>query len=143
MSLWHWLLIGLVAVGIVPALWLLDRLGLWLEERGLLFYRKKRPSGSPLSGLVGFQQMIEPGVRHVVGVGRQRRAEHDDREARDRLLAWLREALRAETVIPEAVRLYLTQARKEGLDWKELYAEAAKGLPEHRAPAVDDVTPLD
>jgi hypothetical protein len=142
-STFQWFIVGLGAIGLVAACWLLDRLGLWLEDRGWLYYRRKKPSSSPLSSLVALQQLIEPGVQHVVGVGRQRRAEDDNGEAPHRLLACLRDSLNATPVNPEAVRLYLTQAQREGLDWQELYAEAVRGLPEHLVPPLTDVAPFD
>jgi hypothetical protein len=89
------------------------------------------------------QQFIEPGVEHVVRVAGQRRAEDAEGEPRERLLSCLREALRATPVNPEAVRLYLAQARREGLQWEELYAEAAEGLPADLVPSLEDVAPVD
>jgi hypothetical protein len=138
---WSWSIVGLVAIGLVPALWLLDRLGLWLEDRGWLFYRHKKPTSSPVSSLVSLQQIIDPGVRHVVQVGHERRSETDKGVARDRLLACLRACLTASPVNPEAVRLYLAQAELEGLDWRVLYAEAAEGLTGDLAPIPEDVAP--
>src|SRR5262249_55465665 len=128
---------------LVPALWLLDRLGLWLKDRGWLFYRKKKPTSSPLTSLVAMQQLIEPGVEHVVRVGRQRRAGDAEGEPRERLLACLRDALRSTPVNPEAVRLYLTQAKREGLRWESLYEEACRGMPADLVPPPEDVAPVD
>jgi hypothetical protein len=142
-STWQWILIVLSAVALVPALWLLDRLGLWLEDRGWLFYRRKKPSSSPLSSLVSIQQIIEPGVRHVVRVACERRVEDDDGRSWERLLTCVRATLTAAPVNPEVVRLYLAQARREGLDWQALYTQAAQGLPEDSVPPLSDVTPLD
>ena len=38
--------------GLVAALYGLDRLALWLEDRGWLYYRRKKPECSPASCLV-------------------------------------------------------------------------------------------
>jgi hypothetical protein len=143
MSAWWWVVFGLAVVCLVPTLWLLDRLGLWLEERGWLYYRKKKSSSSPLSSLVALQQLVEPGVEHVIHVGQQRRAEDADDEAKERLLSCLRGALRTTPVNPEAIRLYLTQARREGLRWELLYEEASEGLPADLLPPPRDVAPPD
>jgi hypothetical protein len=143
MNAWWWVVLGTVALLLLPALWLLDRLGLWLEDHGLLFYRNKKPTSTPLSSLVAMQQFIEPGVEHVVRVGQQRRAEDAEGEPRERLLSCLRDALRATPANPEAVRLYLTQARREGLPWEALYEQAAEGLAADRVPPLEDVAPVD
>jgi hypothetical protein len=133
----------LLGFALLPACWLLDRLGLWLEDRGWLYYRKKKSSSSSLSSFVAMQQFIEPAVQHVIQVATQHRAEDDSGAARDRLLACLRTSLIAAPVNPEMVRVYLEQAMREGLDWQQLYAEAAQGLPEDLVPPLEDVTPLD
>src|SRR5262249_7794473 len=114
MSGWHWLLVGLAVVAVVPGLWLLDRLGLWLEDRGLLFYRRRKPSSSPISSLVAMQQFLEPGVQHVIQAGQERRVEDAEGANRRRLLACLLAALQETPVNPEVVRVYLAQARREG-----------------------------
>jgi hypothetical protein len=66
MEFWHWLEWLALAVGSVAALFGLDRLGLWLEDRGWLYYRRRKPTRSPMSGFLAMQQFIEPGIRHVV-----------------------------------------------------------------------------
>jgi hypothetical protein len=143
MENWMWLVFGLIGIGLLPTFWLLDRLGLWLEDRGWLFYRNKKPSSSPLSALVAMQQFIEPGVQHVAHAGRERRVEDGRSAPRDRLLACLRKSLTTMPVNPEVIRLYLTQAKREDLDWQKLYAESALGLPEDLAPPLEDVAPVD
>jgi len=136
-------LIALVGIGVVPALWLLDRLGLWLEERGWLYYRRKKPTSSPLSSLVALHQFIEPSVEHVIAAGNKLPARSESGEVWDRLLTCLREALGATPVNPEVVRLYLSHAEREGLDWRKLYAEASRGLPEKSVPRTTDVAPVE
>ena len=68
MNLLPWMLgaLGLLAVGL--ALWLIHRGCLWLERKGLLFYRDRKPESSAASCMVALQQFIEPGVRKVVEV---------------------------------------------------------------------------
>jgi hypothetical protein len=133
----------LAAAVVVPALWLMDRLGLWLEDRGWLFYCRKKPSSSPLSSLVSIQQIIEPGVRHLVRANTERRAEDESGSAWGRLLECVRASLIAPPVNPEVVRVYLAQAKRDGLNWRELYAQAGRGLPPDRVPALADVAPED
>jgi hypothetical protein len=149
MPVWAWLIIGLLAVGVIPALWLLDRLGLWLEDRGWLYYRKKKPSSSPMSAWVAAQQFIESGVKHVVQVSQERRNEGNQGADRDRLLANILAALDATPVNPEEIRLYLVIAKREGLDWKELFEEAVRVQRSARPdrvdliPRLEDVAPRD
>jgi hypothetical protein len=148
MGLWH-CLIGLLALlAVAAALFGLDRLGRWLEDRGWLYYRRKRPSSSPLGAWVALQQFIEPTVRHVYEVGQEYR-EEDAEARRDGLLATLLDCLDATPIHPEAVRVCLTLARRGGLDWKALYEEAVRGQQAARPeraellPRVEDVAPPD
>ncbi len=53
------------SVGLVLVLYAAHRFALWLESRGLLFYRDRKPSGNPMAGFVQLQQMLEPGTQHV------------------------------------------------------------------------------
>lgn len=43
----------------------LDRFFLYLEEKGWIFYRNKKPSSSPASMWIGLHQALEPGVKHL------------------------------------------------------------------------------
>jgi hypothetical protein len=149
MNAWHWMIVGLAGIGLLPALWLLDRLGLWLEDRGWLYYRKKKPTTSSMSAWVGLQQFIEPGVKHVVQMGQERRIEDDQAGRKERLLANLLASLEAMPPNREEIRTYLTLAKREDLDWKELYEEAmqiqASARPERAdlIPTWDDVAPVE
>jgi hypothetical protein len=149
MNAWQWLISGLVGIGLVPALWLLDRLGLWLEDRGWLYYRKKKPTSSSTSAWIGMQQFIEPGVKHVVQIGQDRRSEEDETARKERILANLLASLDAMPANRAAIRFELIQANREGLDWRMLYEEAVKiqrsTRPErgNLIPPVDDVAPLE
>jgi hypothetical protein len=63
----RWLLYGLIGIGIVLMLFALDRLLLWMEKRGWLYYRTKHGSGGAASGvLTSMQQFVEPQVQHVI-----------------------------------------------------------------------------
>jgi hypothetical protein len=126
MSAWHWLAGALALLGLLTALYWLDRLGLWLEARGWLYYRYKKAGSSPASALVAFHQLIEPGVRHVREVRDERPAEGDEEAIRRWLAAGLRAALGAAPVNVEEVRFYLALARRSGLDWERLYEEAVR-----------------
>ena len=68
-----WLVV--VAVAVVA----FDRLGLWAERRGWIFYRTRKPSpGSVGSALLQAQALLEPQVRYVVEERRERPAEDQD-----------------------------------------------------------------
>ncbi len=59
-----WLLVAAVGLG---ALYGLHRLGLWMEERGYIYYLHKKPKGSSAIGsLVAFQRAIEPRAEYVI-----------------------------------------------------------------------------
>jgi hypothetical protein len=143
MNGWHWFIIGLVGIGLIPTLWLLDRLGLWLEDRGWLYYRRKKPSSSPMSAWVALQQFIEPGVKHVVQVGEQHRREDDDAVAGERILANVLASLDATTVNTEEIRAYLAIAKRAGLDWKKLYDEAVKVQRSARPDRAEHIPPIE
>jgi hypothetical protein len=61
------------AIGFVA----LDRLALWMERRGWIYWRKRKPGegtgGGPAAGLLtGFQQIIEPRVEYRIQVMEER-----------------------------------------------------------------------
>lgn len=60
----EWLkIVGVIVVG----LFVLDRLGLWLESRGWLYWRKKKPSGGGVGhALQEFEAFLRPSARHVI-----------------------------------------------------------------------------
>ena len=134
MVAWHWLALVLALVGLLTALYWLDRLGLWLEARGWLYYRHRKPASSPASAWVAVQQFIEPGVRHVREVREERSAEGEEEAGRRWLAASLRAALGAGVVNLEEVRSLLALAKRGGLDWERLYEGAVRevvlGRPE-------------
>jgi hypothetical protein len=118
MMVWHCILGVLAVLGLVAALYGLDRLGLWLEDRGLLYYRRKRAQGGS-AGWVALQQFVEPGMKHVCDV---RLATSAERESL--VLAELISCLAAGEVNVEEVRVCLFVAQQTGLDCERLYAEA-------------------
>jgi hypothetical protein len=138
MEAWKWLGGGAIVLAVVAALYGLHRLGLWLEQRGWLYYRKKRPDGGAATCLVPLHQFVEPAVRHVVEVkhGAQNRAR------RERLLAELVARLTEGPVDVEQVRRLLETAREAGLDWRGLYQEAVQSLRTSR-PDIPDLPPPD
>jgi hypothetical protein len=72
-----WLIVILIIVGVIGGLIALDRLLLWMEAKGWIYWRKVKPRGGGLAvGLMAMQQFIEPDVRHV-------REERDQRRAAD------------------------------------------------------------
>ncbi|HKV07547.1 MAG TPA: hypothetical protein VJ725_05355 [Thermoanaerobaculia bacterium] len=61
------------------ALFLLDRLGLYLESRGWIYYRKTKASPASLgNALLELQSILEPGKRNVVEVRTEEVVEGDE-----------------------------------------------------------------
>ena len=61
-----WLMVVVLVLVFSASLLALDRLGLWLESRGWIYYRKVPPKGGGIAaGMRAFQGLIEPEVRHV------------------------------------------------------------------------------
>lgn len=70
-----------IACGIAVLL-LLDRLFLYMEGRGWIYYRKKKPSSSALSNAcLEVQQLLEPSKKYVVQIKKDER--RDQQEAGD------------------------------------------------------------
>ncbi len=120
MSPWHWILGVLALVGLAGLLYGLDRLGLWLEGRGWLYYRKKKPQSSLMGSFVALQQAFEPRVKHVREVDQHRRQEEEGPKEK------LRDCLQAEPIDREKIRFYLSYAQDKGWDWKRLYREVVE-----------------
>lgn len=60
----------------VAGLYLLDRLGLWMERRGWLYYRYKKGSGSALGDpMLQLHRLIEPGAEHLLKAREERHHE--------------------------------------------------------------------
>jgi hypothetical protein len=57
----------------------LHRLGLWMESRGWIYYRKKRGSSGGLgTAFLEVQSLLEPSARHVLEVKRNEDAADED-----------------------------------------------------------------
>ena len=149
MALWQWLVGALIVLGLFAAFFWLDRFCLWLEDRGWLYYRRKKPSGSAASAWVAMQQFVEPGVKHVVQIRQERRSREDEEAGRERILANLLATLDALPINSEVIRFYLSVAQKAGLDWKSLYKEAVQIQRSSRRdsdaliPSPEEVAPME
>jgi hypothetical protein len=70
-----------VLVGIAGGMYALDRLGLWLEARGWIYYRTKRGSVSLGMAVLETQALLDPAKRHVLEAPQ---TEPDEGESGDR-----------------------------------------------------------
>jgi hypothetical protein len=70
-TIWGW---SLLFAGVFAALCGLHRVALWMEDRGWIYYIRKKPRSSPLGSFIAFQKIIEPQAEHVIHVFR---ANHD------------------------------------------------------------------
>jgi len=71
----------LAILAVVVGLVALDRLALWMASRGWIRWRRSEPSGGggAMAGvLTEFQQIVEPGVRHVIEDKQERHARADE-----------------------------------------------------------------
>ena len=78
MGIWHVLIGAVIVLTALASLYGLHRLGLWLEQRGWLYYKYKRPSSSPASCLAALQQALEPQTQHVMQVREEKRHHAED-----------------------------------------------------------------
>jgi hypothetical protein len=66
----------LIASAIAIAFIALDRVALWMERRGWIHWRKKKPEGGgggAMAGmLTGFQKIVEPQIEHRIQVMEER-----------------------------------------------------------------------
>ena len=71
--------IGLAAVGAIVA-WAVDRLALWAESRGWIYYRRtKRRTGANLGdAFLEIQSMLEPDKRHLLEIRREEKSEQSE-----------------------------------------------------------------
>jgi hypothetical protein len=57
----------------------LDRVGLWMEDRGWLYYRRVKPSSTNLgSAFLELQSLLEPSKKHVLESRLEERDEETD-----------------------------------------------------------------
>ena len=81
----HWLYICLIIIAIAAGLVALDRLALWMEKRGWIYWRKVKPKGGGIAaGMTAFHQLVEPQVRQVIE-DRERRQATEEQDQRERL----------------------------------------------------------
>jgi hypothetical protein len=66
-------------VSAVAALYALDQLGLWMERRGWLYYRKKRATTRLGHAVLEVQAALDPNERHLLEV--MRRDDADEQNA--------------------------------------------------------------
>ena len=60
----HYILIGSI---VILGLFLLDRLGLWAERRGWVYYRHRRSSGGAMgNAFLELQSFFEPAKRPII-----------------------------------------------------------------------------
>lgn len=70
--------LALLAFGALLTLLVLDRIALWAEGRGWIYYRRKRASPRALgNALLETQALLEPRAREVVEALSERPAEGD------------------------------------------------------------------
>lgn len=72
------LFITTALVAVAAAIDCLHRLGLYLERRGLLYYRDKQPTSSAAGCFVAARKFIEPGMRHVIELNKNEEAHKQD-----------------------------------------------------------------
>lgn len=61
---WFWKAILILAI-----LYAIDRVGLWAEEKGWVYWRKKKPGASGFGNALGeFQAFLRPSAKHVIEV---------------------------------------------------------------------------
>jgi len=72
----RWLM---VAIGVAGVVYALDRLLLRFEERGWIYYRKRKASSGTLSSaFLSAQSFLDPGAHHAVEARRELRSETDE-----------------------------------------------------------------
>jgi hypothetical protein len=71
--------IGLAAAGAI-VLWTVDRLALWAESRGWIYYRRtNRRTGANLGdAFLEIQSMLEPDKRHLLEIRREEKSEQSE-----------------------------------------------------------------
>ena len=79
-----YVLLALIALAII--VFLVDRLLLWMERKGWIYYRTLEPRiKGGVRGVMGtFQEMVQPEIRHVREDQEQRKAVTDDLDRSDR-----------------------------------------------------------
>ena len=69
----------LVLVIVALAILALDRLGLWMESRGWIYYRRRKPSTSTLgNAFLQVQSLLEPEKRSLLEIRQEEQHEEDE-----------------------------------------------------------------
>lgn len=74
---WAWIIIFLVG------LFALDRLLLWMEARGWIYWRKAKRKGSGGADIFAAMSFTDPGARHAVEARQERAGEEDEDDGDD------------------------------------------------------------
>ena len=73
-----WLKWSLIIIGVFLALFVLHKLLLWMEDRGWIYYHKKKASpGTAANAWLELQSMMEPGKKHVLEIKSEEHKEDD------------------------------------------------------------------
>jgi hypothetical protein len=65
--------------GVVLALFLIDRVALWAEDRGWIYWRMKRAQSSAMSSiLISLDVVTNPAAQHVVEAKQAKKLEERD-----------------------------------------------------------------
>ncbi len=69
----------LVLVMIAGVLFALDRFALWMESRGWIYYRRRKPSTSTLgNAFLQVQSLLEPGKSTLLEIRQEEQVEEDE-----------------------------------------------------------------
>ncbi len=72
-----WLILVGTPLALLGVLFLIDRLGVWAERRGWIYWRKPRPKTVGRAVLGALQEIVEPEIRHVIEATEQDRVRID------------------------------------------------------------------
>jgi hypothetical protein len=72
-----WIVLVGGALTVLGALFVLDRLGVWAERRGWIYWRKARPKTMGRAVLGAVQEFVEPEIRNVIEAQQQDRVTID------------------------------------------------------------------
>ena len=68
-----------LALSVVPVLYVLHLVLLWMERRGWIFYRHTHPDPRNLGpAFMEIQRLLEPGKEHVIEEVKKQSAQEDD-----------------------------------------------------------------
>ena len=74
-----WFQLGVIIICSAVLLFGFHILLQWMEDRGWIYYRKKKASpGTVSSALLELHSLLEPGKKHVLVIEREERKEQED-----------------------------------------------------------------